>query len=129
MFPPVKRKAVEAHPSFAAFLGAPATGTGEETKAAPKAAAGRKRKAKSDSDDTEAGKELNPEISMDDVKTDSKKKAPAKGRGRGKKAKTEKAEAEAKEEAKDDGETGMCTISRNISNLANSEAVEEDEEI
>jgi hypothetical protein len=44
MWPPVKKKALEAHPSFAAFLG-----TDGSNIAAPKAAGGRKRKAAADS--------------------------------------------------------------------------------
>ncbi|KAJ4288637.1 hypothetical protein N0V90_011874 [Kalmusia sp. IMI 367209] len=90
MWPPVKRKAVEAHPSFAAFLGVTPTASDEAngTKAAGgkegKAAAAKKRKQTDEPDD---GQEY---VEGEGGANGEKKKAPAKGRGR-KKFKSEEA--------------------------------------
>jgi hypothetical protein len=87
MFPPVKRKAIEAYPSFATFLSggtATAGANGEEKKTVPKAA-GKKRKATSESE-TEAAVE---DVQQGGEKTDEKKKAAVKGRSRSKKLKVE----------------------------------------
>jgi len=109
MFPPVKRKALEAHPSFATFLNAgtaTAAPNGEGKKAAPKAA-GKKRKATSEPETDAAAEDIPPEADKTDEKADGKKKAPAKGRGRGKKAKIEKESTP--EEAAEGNEEGMYT--------------------
>ena len=106
MWPPVKKKAIDAHASFATFLGstgANITAASSDAKPAPapRATGGRKRKAAADADievDAEtkdepksAGAKSNKsdgDKSDIKTKTETKKKAPAaKGRGRSKKAK------------------------------------------
>jgi hypothetical protein len=114
MWPPIKKKAIDAYPTFATFLGttgANITATSGDTKSAPapksKAAGGRKRKADADNDveeetDTKdadpkpvrAKSEKSDGNKSDGNKSDSKaatkKKAPvAKGKGRNKKSKKE----------------------------------------
>jgi hypothetical protein len=60
MWPPVKKKAIDAHPSFGTFLSLASSGAGTgdaataKPAAAPKAAAGRKRKAADDVKDQAA---------------------------------------------------------------------------
>ncbi|KAI4701897.1 hypothetical protein J4E89_010416 [Alternaria sp. Ai002NY15] len=86
MWPPVKKKALEAHPSFAAYLGqagvaAPAS-AGGDSKPAAAAKVTKKRKAASEApeEDAEDGaKDLAPPSAADKSeaeKSDSKKKAP-----------------------------------------------------
>ena len=77
MWPPIKRKAADDHPSFGNFLGAaPAkAGEGKEGAAKPKVNNGRKRKAtSSEPEDEQVGK------AETGVNGEAKKKAPAKGR-------------------------------------------------
>ncbi|KAI4643762.1 hypothetical protein J4E93_006775 [Alternaria ventricosa] len=87
MWPPVKKKALEAHPSFAAFLGqagvaAPAS-TGGDPKPAATAKVTKKRKAADEAPEEDAednAKDLAPASAADKSegeKSDSKKKAPA----------------------------------------------------
>ncbi|KAI4944400.1 hypothetical protein J4E86_009458 [Alternaria arbusti] len=86
MWPPVKKKALEAHPSFAAFLGqagvAAASPAGGNSKPAAAAKVTKKRKAPSEApeEDAEDGaKDLAPPSAADKSeaeKSDSKKKAP-----------------------------------------------------
>jgi hypothetical protein len=116
MFPPVKRKAIEAHPSFAAFLGAaPVTdgANGDEKKAAPKTG-GRRRKATSEPDAEGTAKPEEKKTENTEEAGKGKKKASAKGPGRprGKKAKVDKVEVDVKKEATpndedDSNENGM----------------------
>ncbi|KZM20370.1 uncharacterized protein EKO05_0006928 [Ascochyta rabiei] len=92
-WPPVKKKGIENHENFGTFLmggsAAPAT--------APKAAAGKKRKA-ADADAAD----------VDDSKASGKPmKAPAKGNGRGKKVKTEEPLEEPVNEDSADGGDGL----------------------
>jgi hypothetical protein len=110
MFPPVKRKAMEAQSSFATFLGTPTAtngANGDEKKPAAKATP-KKRKATSEPEEDAAAKDLQPEGDKMDEKADSKKKAPAKGRGRTKKVKAEDVKKEATPE---DDDNGMYTPS------------------
>jgi hypothetical protein len=126
MWPPVKKKAIEAHPSFASFLG-----TDGANISAPKTAAGsRKRKAaaddvedadpksaadKSDSTDKTDGKA----DSKTDSKAETKKKAPAKGRGRP--AKKSKKEVKDEEDSADGGDgLGQYTCKAKIEKWLNS---------
>ncbi|CAO2652408.1 Nn.00g006910.m01.CDS01 [Neocucurbitaria sp. VM-36] len=92
MWPPVKRKTIDAHTSFATFLGqAGVVAANGDVKPAlaPKAAAGRKRKAadKGLDDDNDDNKDPTSAANKSDGnKSDTKKKAPAaKGKGRPKK--------------------------------------------
>src|SRR5689334_21253516 len=83
MWPPVKKKAMETHPSFAAFLGQAGTAAAANSDAKPapalKAAAGRKRKA---TDENDGKNDLDPTSDggkSDGNKSDTKKKvAPGK---------------------------------------------------
>ncbi|KNG44427.1 DNA binding protein [Stemphylium lycopersici] len=122
MWPPIKKKAIENHPSFAKFLGqaGAAAPAGEPKPAvAPK---GRKRKASDEGteDSAEAVNEKYEPASAanksDDDKSDSKKqkkpvaekKAPAaKGRGRPKKQAKKKEEAIKSEENSADGSDSL----------------------
>ncbi|KAL1800990.1 hypothetical protein ACET3X_001332 [Alternaria dauci] len=127
MWPPVKKKAAEGYPSFAAFLVQPGVATtaasgGGEPKAATPAKAVKKRKAVDEvPDDVEDGaKDLDPATATDksegdqpdskkkkapaakkEKKAPAQKKEPAKGRGRPKKV-AKKEESASEEEAKDD---------------------------
>lgn len=70
MWPPVKKKAIEAHPSFAGFLGNTGSNVSNakvatHSKAAPKAGGGRKKKAAAAASDAEADAEI-----KDTIKTD-----------------------------------------------------------
>lgn len=113
MFPPVKRKAIDAQPSFGTFLNGGTAPTavatnGEQKKAAPKAT-GKKRKAISEPDTNAAAEEAQADGEKTDDKVANKKKAPAKGRGRSKKAKVDvKKEPTSDEDAEDaeDAEEG-----------------------
>jgi hypothetical protein len=98
MFPPVKRKAIDAYPSLATFLGgvpgAVNAANGDGKKAAPKAAT-KKRKATSPEPDTDdAAKDIHSNDDKTGGKANGKTKAPAKGRGRTKKVKTEQEDVE-----------------------------------
>jgi hypothetical protein len=97
-WPPIKKKAMEAHPSFAAFLGSAPKAT-STPKATPK-------KRKSGTPDAEESIKETTEVTPDeDGGSPKKKKAPAKGRGRPKKTRTEEAKVEpekAKAEPEDD---------------------------
>jgi hypothetical protein len=110
MWPPIKKKAIEAYPSFATFISNTSdkiTAASGEAKAAPKAAAGRKRKvadaeveADSDSKDVEpkfTGTKSNKTDSAgtkSDGKAETKKKAPPAKKGRA----TKKPKAEVRDE-------------------------------
>ncbi|KAJ4362688.1 hypothetical protein N0V95_001396 [Ascochyta clinopodiicola] len=102
-WPPVKKKGIENHDNFGTFL----AGGSVALTNAPKAAAGKKRKAA----DANADAELEPSADaadVDDSKAPGKPvkapaKAPAKGKGRAKKVKTE----EPVEEDSADGGDGM----------------------
>jgi hypothetical protein len=122
MWPPVKKKALEAHPSFAAFLG-----TDGNNIAAPKAAGGRKRKAAADSNvedaDPKSAEEQSDGTDKTDSKTDSKvetkKKAPAKGKGRP--AKKSKKEVKDEEDSADGGDgLGQYTRRHKVEKWLNS---------
>ncbi|KAL5116131.1 hypothetical protein ACEQ8H_006028 [Pleosporales sp. CAS-2024a] len=108
MWPPVKKKTIEAYPSFAAFLGvtgANMTAKSPSAKPAPtpKAAGGRKRKAAPDAEpDADADADANMDDDAEDVKPKAKPAAKAKG-GRKPKAATAASsdvEAESAVEAK-----------------------------
>ncbi|KAF1952246.1 hypothetical protein CC80DRAFT_479881 [Byssothecium circinans] len=106
MFPPIKRKATEAHPSFAAYLGATAS-AGES-----KVPATKKRKVASEVGE-DAGADADTDTKEPDAEPEEKekepkkkKKAPAKGRGRPKKAKSDKSEDVKEEPAPDDDAHG-----------------------
>jgi len=83
--PPVKKKALEIHPSFAAFLGqagvAAASSTGGDSKPAAAKATKKRKAADEVPEDSEDGaKDLAPASAADKSeaeKSDSKKKAPA----------------------------------------------------
>jgi hypothetical protein len=104
MWPPVKKKAIDAYPGFAAFLGVTSAPTNGESKsaenkpaAAAKGATTRKRKA-AEPEVAEEG-EVDGKSASDGNKSDGrKKKAPAKPRA--KKVKKEEVEEEV---VKDDG--------------------------
>jgi hypothetical protein len=90
LFPPIKRKAADAHPSLAAYLGMNANG--DSKAAAPKASApktngSKKRKvtADNDGDNADADRE-------GDTSDEKEKKKKAKSTGRSKKAKVVKQE-------------------------------------
>ncbi|KAH7389820.1 hypothetical protein BKA66DRAFT_48633 [Pyrenochaeta sp. MPI-SDFR-AT-0127] len=94
MWPPVKKKAMETHSSFAAFLGQSGTTANGEIKSAPapKANNNKKRKVTSEApDDADNGGKKELELTSagntsDGSKSSTKKKAPAaKGKGRARK--------------------------------------------
>ncbi|KAL6705645.1 hypothetical protein ACN47E_006592 [Coniothyrium glycines] len=91
MWPPVKKKAMEAYPSFTDFLGAVVSaGSGGEVKATiPKPSGGKKRKAADESSDDTKDSEPDPAEGRksDGNKSSSKEAATLKGKGRAKKAK------------------------------------------
>ncbi|KAF2849195.1 hypothetical protein T440DRAFT_139631 [Plenodomus tracheiphilus IPT5] len=84
MWPPVKRKAIEAHAGFGKFLGQAGTTTAAASSiAAPKAAAAKKRKDESEDEAPEDTTEPTTATATatdkaDGNKSDSKKKAPSK---------------------------------------------------
>ncbi|KAF1976155.1 hypothetical protein BU23DRAFT_42092 [Bimuria novae-zelandiae CBS 107.79] len=107
MWPPVKRKVMEMHPSFATFLGSAAAagaggngGEGAEGKAKanpkPKATNAKKRKTPSTEPEDDIAKEDDPEAANEGKK---KTKAPAKGR---KKAASAEADDESNKEVNPD---------------------------
>ncbi|KAF2874164.1 hypothetical protein BDV95DRAFT_324069 [Massariosphaeria phaeospora] len=89
MFPPIKRKAVEAHPSFGTFLGQP--GTGAEAKAAPAKANGSKKRKSPTSETAENGKANGDDELVPDATKNGNTKKKAAGKG-GKKRKSPDAE-------------------------------------
>ena len=129
MFPPVKRKAADAHPSFAAYLGLPPTANaGTEAKApAPKK---QRKVAPGAGDAGGAPKETETEVETKEKVTqkkgargrpkkvtdaaeepeagedDTRKKAPAKGPGRPGKAKSADNGKDVKKEPSPDGNSG-----------------------
>lgn len=104
MWPPIKKKASENHPSFGAFLGTPAPTGGETKVAVLKPAGGKKRKA-GDQDIDEETKAKDPEPDSAGAKSDNNnnksttKKKPA-AKPRTKKIKKEDTAAEVKDETK-----------------------------
>ncbi|XPS75673.1 hypothetical protein M3J09_007747 [Ascochyta lentis] len=99
-WPPVKKKGIENHENFGKFLGGGSVAPAN----APKAAAGKKRKAADD--DAGADPEPSDAADVNDGKTSGKPaKAPAKGKGRGKKVKTEEKVKEEDDSA--DGGDGL----------------------
>jgi hypothetical protein len=120
MWPPVKKKAIDAHPSFGTFLSLASSGAGTgdaataKPAAAPKAAAGRKRKAADDVKDQAAADaedvknqaaadaaKIKGEVNSDDDDVPAsksaspvKKKAPAARKPRAKKPKKEEVHEE-----------------------------------
>jgi hypothetical protein len=127
MWPPVKKKAIEAHPSFATFLGT----DGANISAPKTAAGGRKRKAVADNDvedaDPKSAADQSDSNDKADSKTDSKadnkvetkKKALAKGKGRP--AKKSKKEVKDEEDSADGGDgLGQYTCKANIEQWLNS---------
>lgn len=117
MWPPIKRKAMDAHPTFSKFLngpGAPAANGDAKPAPAPKATGGKKRKA-TDEDLDDADEDTKDTTSAanksDGNKSDSKKKpakkAPAtKGKGRAKKQVKKEEPASEDEVAGNSGENG-----------------------
>jgi hypothetical protein len=134
MWPPVKKKAIEAYPSFAAFIGNTGdkiTAASGEAKPASKAAGGRKRKAaKADVDTDSDSKDEKPKSAgtktsktdsagnKSDSKTENKKKAtPKKGRA----TKKSKAEVKDEEDSADGGDgLGQYTFTQTIVDWLNS---------
>jgi hypothetical protein len=102
MWPPVKKKAIEAHPSFATFLGT----DGANISAPTTAAGSRKRKAAADNDvedaDPKSAADKSENTDKTDSKVETKKKAPAKGKGRP--AKKSKKEVKDEEDSADGGD-------------------------
>ena len=94
-WPPVKRKAIEAHPSFGAFLGS----TPAAAKAAPAPKATPRKRKSGTPDGEETVKETTEVTPDEDGASPKKKKAPARSRGRPKKTKTDEAKTD---EAKTD---------------------------
>jgi hypothetical protein len=127
MWPPVKKKAIETHASFAAFLGTPGTNTGTtvsgERKAAgaPQAKAGRKRKGDAGVEDEAeenhqpAGVESNNAEGKSGGKSDVKKKAAA-TKGKGRPPKKAKKDVKSEEDSADGGD-GMGQYTRTQSVL------------
>ncbi|KAF9695658.1 hypothetical protein EKO04_006501 [Ascochyta lentis] len=110
-WPPVKKKGIENHENFGKFLGGGSVAPAN----APKAAAGKKRKAADD--DAGADPEPSDAADVNDGKTSGKPaKAPAKGKGRGKKVKTEEKVKEEDDSA--DGGDGLSefVFSENVVN-------------
>ena len=97
MWPNVKRKAIEAHPSYATFLGSSST-SGESKVAVPKANGGKKRKAADEATDS-AG--LEPDASTN-RENGTEKKVAGKGKGR-KNAKKVKAKDKDDSQTKKEG--------------------------
>jgi hypothetical protein len=95
-WPPIKKKAMEAHPSFTAFLGS--AGAAPKATSTPKATP---KKRKSGTPDAEESIKETTEVTPDEDagSPKKKKKAPAKGRGRPKKTKTEEAKVEPEDKA------------------------------
>ncbi|KAH8731688.1 hypothetical protein GQ44DRAFT_767534 [Phaeosphaeriaceae sp. PMI808] len=137
MWPPVKRNAMDAHSSFAAFLGAQAKGkagpsTNGKTAPAPKGGADKKRKACSDAGtdaDDDEDDVPEPKSASKAIGTTKAKKASApKGRGRPKKVKTED-----EEDSADGGDgLGQYAFESNVADWlgstdATSDMVEEEE--
>ncbi|KAF2025728.1 hypothetical protein EK21DRAFT_75694 [Setomelanomma holmii] len=112
MWPPIKKKAIDAHPSFATFIGS----TGSNiTAPAPKAktAGGRKRKASTDTDSATADVNKSDGNKSDSKPEPKKKAAAAKGKGRTKKAKKEEDDEKVKsEEDSADGGDGLGQYTR-----------------
>lgn len=77
MWPPVKRKAVEQHPSFGPFVGMTSEGEAAKPAAAPKANGGRKRKA-AQADSENNSVDGNTGVAADKAKP--KKQAPKKAK-------------------------------------------------
>lgn len=103
MWPPIKKKASENHPSFGAFLGTPAPTGGETKVAVLKPAGGKKRKA-GDQDIDEETKAKDPEPDSAGAKSDNNNKSTTKkkpaAKPRTKKIKKEDTAAEVKDETK-----------------------------
>lgn len=112
MWPPVKKKAVEAHPSFATFLGNTGANiaSGEPKTAAPaKAKGGRKRKADAEANGENDATDAEPKSATveksdsaggkSNTKANSKKKVPAK-----KQKKKVKTEVKSEEDSGDGGD-------------------------
>jgi hypothetical protein len=122
MWPPIKKKAIEAHASFATFLGTPGTNTGTtvsgERKAAgpPQAKAGRKRKGdagvedEADENPQPAGVESDSVEGKSGGKPDVKKKAAA-TKGKGRPPKKAKKDVKSEEDSADGGD-GMGQYTR-----------------
>lgn len=91
MWPPVKKKAIEAHESFAAFLGQSGHTTNGETKSAPalKANTNKKRKATDENlydaanDDKEEPEPVSGGKKPGNSKVDTKKKKAVAAKGKG----------------------------------------------
>ncbi|KAF2119962.1 hypothetical protein BDV96DRAFT_641829 [Lophiotrema nucula] len=107
MFPPVKRKASEVVPSFAAFIGEAGAGNGAAppTPAKPAAAkGGRGKKRKADEEGADAkgsdsdSKKVKTEDGDGDAETEGKKKAAPKKRGRPAKKAAEDKKASSEED-------------------------------
>jgi hypothetical protein len=111
MWPPVKKKAIEAYPSFAAFIGntgAKITAATGEAKPAT-LATGRKRKV--------ADAEVDPDTDSKDVER-KKKAVPAK---KGRAVKKSKAEVKDEEDSADGGDgLGQYTFTQKIVDWLNS---------
>jgi hypothetical protein len=129
MWPPVKRKAIEAHSSFAKFLG-----TEGGNVAAPKATGGRKRKATTDTEgedvDVKSAGGKSDTANKSDSKAKTKKKAPAaKPKGRPAK-KTKKEEVKAEEDSADGGDgLGEYTLEKIVTKwLKNTDGILDTEE-
>lgn len=118
MWPPVKKKAIDAHPSFAAFLGNSGANiaSGEPKTAAPKAKVpGRKRKVDAEVDGENETKSAGPKSATveksdsagDKVKVEVKKKA-APAKKPAKRVKKEvKSEVKSEEDDSADGGDGL----------------------
>jgi hypothetical protein len=113
MWPPVKKKAIDTYPSFAAFLGATPAPTDGGTKAAPAAAAKgattRKRKAAEPDVAEEVAAEGEAKSASDGNKSDGKKKkAPAKPRAK----KVKKEEVEEEVGKNNEGDEGLSELKK-----------------
>jgi hypothetical protein len=120
MWPPVKRKAIDAHLSFAKFLGS----EGGNAAAVPKATGGRKRKATADVDgedvDSKSAEDKSDSANKSDGKAKTKKKAPA-AKPKGRPAKKTKKEVKEEEDSADGGDgMGEYTLKQSIVKWLNS---------
>jgi hypothetical protein len=126
MWPPIKKKAIDTYPSFAAFLGTPGgtttTVAGERNTAAPPQAKGsRKRKADTEVEDDAENNPKSGGVKDDSAeeksngKPEVKKWAPAaKGKARAPK-KVKKEEVKSEEDSADGGDgLGQYTRTRNV---------------
>lgn len=105
MWPPVKRKAIESHPSFAKFLGQSNGDATASTSEAPKLTAAPKSRKRKPADETpEEPAKSEPDSSEPDKKP-TKKSAPAgKKKGRGRPKKQAKIETMDEEDSADGGD-------------------------